>query len=137
MADPIIQMKNIENISNYVVYLNKGDKIPLKLTLDSEILDIANEEINLILKQKIYFKLKMSEGINAENISATSKEKKQEFIKNVMIYLSSDANRWALYTNIKAVQQIFGMKGGSFSIGMEITKEEGIRVFLNVKSNRM
>ena len=54
------QMKNMENLSNYVVYLNKGDKIPLKMTLDSEVLDINNEEINLILKQKVYFRLRMN-----------------------------------------------------------------------------
>lgn len=131
------QMKNIENISNYVAYLNKGNKIPLKITLDSEILDIANEEINLILKQKVYFRLKMPEGVNAEKVSAMSKEEKQIFIKNIMIYLSSDANRWVLYNDIKAVQKVFGIKGGSFSIGMGITKEDGIRVFINVKSNRM
>ena len=59
-------MKDIENISSYVFYLNKGDKIPLKMTLNSELLDIANEEINLILKQKVYFRLRIPEGINIE-----------------------------------------------------------------------
>jgi len=131
------QMKDIENISNYVVYLNKGDKIPLKMTLDSEILDIANEEINLILKQKVYFRLRIPEGINAENNSAMSEEEKQRIIKNIKIYLSSDAKMWALYTDIKAVEQAFGIKGGSVSFGMGITKEDGIRIFLNAKTNRM
>jgi len=131
------QMKNIENISNYVVYLNKGDKIPLKMTLDSEVLDIANEEINLILKQKVYFRLRIPEGINAENKSAMSEKDKQKFFKNFMIYLSSDAKRWAPYTDIKAVEQVFGIKGGSFSFGMGITKEDGIRIFLNAKTTRI
>ena len=131
------QMKDIENISNYVVYLNKGDIIPLKMTLDSEILDIANEEINLILKQKVYFRLRIPEGINAENNSAMSEEEKQRIIKNIKIYLSSDAKMWALYTDIKAVEQAFGIKGGSVSFGMGITKEDGIRIFLNAKTNRM
>ena len=131
------QMKDIENISNYVVYLNKGDIIPLKMTLDSEILDIANEEINLILKQKVYFRLRIPEGINAENNSAMSEEEKQRIIKNIKMYLSSDAKMWALYTDIKAVEQAFGIKGGSVSFGMGITKEDGIRIFLNAKTNRM
>lgn len=131
------QMKDIENISNYIVYINKGDEIPLKMTLDSEILEIANEEINLILKQKVYFRLRVPEGINAENNSVMSEEEKQRNIKNIKIYLSSDAKKWALYTDIKAVEQAFGIKGGSVSFGMGITKEHGIRIFLNAKTNRM
>ena len=131
------QMKNIENISNYVVYLNKGDKIPLKMTLDSEVLDIANEEINLILKQKVYFRLSMPEGINAEKKMAMSEAEKQKFINKIMIYLSLDAIKWAPYTDIKAVEQLCGIKGGSVSFGMGITKEDGLRVFLNAKTNRL
>jgi hypothetical protein len=131
------QMKNIENISNYVVYLNKGYKIPLEMTLDSDVFDIANEEINLILKQKVYFRLRIPEGINAEKKSAMSEADKQKFIKEFLIYLSSDAKRWAPYTDIKAVEQVFGIKGGSVSFGMGITKEDGIRIFLNAKTNRM
>ena len=131
------QMKNIENISDYVVYLNKGDKILLEMTLDSELLDIADEDISLVLKQKVYFRLKMPEGINAEETSAMSEEVKQKYLKSIMIYLSSDAKSWAPYTDIKAVEQIFGIKSGSISIGMGITKEDGIRVHLNVKTNRL
>jgi hypothetical protein len=129
------QMKNIETISDYVVYLNKGDKIPLKMTLDSELIGIDNKKINLILKQKVYFRLRMPEGINAKNRSAISKEEKQEFFKNTMIYLSSDAKRWAPYTDIKAIEKVFGINGGSFSFGMGITKEDGITIFLNAKTN--
>ncbi len=131
------QMKNIENISNYVVYLNKGDKIPIKMILDSELLDITNEEIGLILKQRVYFRLIIPEGLTVENISAMSEEDKQIFYKNFMIYLSADAKNWAPYTDIKAVEHVFGIKGGSFSFGMNVTKENGIRIFLNAKTNRM
>jgi len=130
------QLKSIESISNYVVYLNKGDKISLKMALDSEILDIANEEINLILKQKVYFRLRMPDGINSKKISAMSEEDKQKLFKNIMIYISSDAKMWAPYTDIKAVAQIFGIKGGSFSFGMGIMKKDGITIFLNAKTNR-
>ena len=59
------QMKDIENISDYVFYLNKGDSIPLKMALDSDLIEIADEEINLILKQKVYFRLRMPGGITA------------------------------------------------------------------------
>ena len=131
------QMKNIENISNYVVYLDKGDLIPLKIALDSEILGIADEEINLILKQKIYFRLKMPEGLNADDISSMSEEEKKKHLKEILVYLSPDAIRWAPYTDIKAVAQVFGIKGGSVSFGTGVTKEEGIKIFVRAKTNRM
>jgi len=131
------QIENIENLSNYVIYLNKGDKIPLKVTLDSEVIEIDNEEINLVLKQRVYFRLKIPEGINAENILAMSEENKQKIFKNFMIYLSLDAKSWAPYTDIKAVKKIFGIQGGSVSFGMGITKQEGLRIFLNVKTTKM
>jgi len=52
-----------------------------------------------------------------------------------MIYLSSDAKRWAPYTDIKVVEQVFGIRGGSVSFGMGVTKVEGIKIFLNLKTN--
>ena len=131
------QIKNTDYLANYFVYLNKGDIVPLKMTLDSELLDIANEEINLILKQKVYFRVIIPEGINADDKSAMSEKDKQEFIKNIMIFVSPDAKRWAQYIDIKAVEQLFGIKGGSISFGMGITKEEGLTMSLNAKINRI
>ena len=132
------QITNNENmLFDYVIYLNKGDKIPVKMTLDSEILDIANEQTNLILKQKVYFRLRIPEGIDSEKISTMSEEDKQKLFKNSMLYISSDAKRWAPYTDFKAIEQLFGIKGGSFSIGMGMTKEDGVRMFLNAKTNSM
>jgi t-SNARE complex subunit (syntaxin) len=131
------QMKDVENLSDYVVYLNKGEKIPVKMTLDSEILDLSNEEIELVLKQKVYFRLSMPEGMHAEKKMTMSEAEKQKFLKEIMIYLSLDAIKWAPYTDIKAVEQLFGIKGGSVSFGMGITKEDGLRIFLNLKTNRL
>jgi hypothetical protein len=131
------QMKNIENISNYAIYLDKGDKIPVKLTLDSELVDIADWKCDLILKQKVYFKLKMPEDISAMNQLSMSKRQKRMFLKHIMIYLSPDAKRWIPYTEISAVEKAFGIKGGSISFGMGITHRDGINIFLNAKTNKM
>lgn len=131
------QMKNIENLSDYAIYLNKGDKIPVKMTLESELVDIADAKVDLILKQKVYFRLKMPEGINANNKLSVSKDEQLMFLRYIMIYLSSDAKRWAPYTDINAVERAFGIKGGSISFGMGIMKQDGITIFLSAKTNRM
>jgi hypothetical protein len=130
------QMKNIENISGSVFYLNKGDIIPLKVTLDSEVVDIVNEEIDVILNQKVYFRIGIPEDIEAENNLKMSEENTKDVFKFIMIYLSLDAKSWVPYTDIKAVKTVFGIQGGSVSFGMGLTKEEGVRIFLNAKTTR-
>jgi hypothetical protein len=62
------QIKTIDNITDYVFFLDKGDKLPLKFVLESDILSTSDEEINLVLKQKFYFRLKMPEALNADEI---------------------------------------------------------------------
>lgn len=130
------QMENIEDISDYAFYLDKGDRIPVKMTLDSELVDIADWNCDLVLKQKVYFRLKMPEGINAKNELSMSENEKQMLLRNLMIYLSADAKRWVPYTDIHAAAKAFAIKGGSISFGMGITKQDGINIFLNAKTNR-
>lgn len=131
------QMKNIENISDYAIYLDKGDKIPVIMTLDSELVDIADWQCDLVLKQKVYIRLKMLEDINAKNKLSMSMNEKQMFWRNIMIYLSADSKRWVPYTDIRAAGKAFGIKGGSISFGVGITKQDGLNIFLNAKTNRM
>jgi hypothetical protein len=66
-----------------------------------------------------------------------SENEKQMFLKNILIYLSPDAKRWIPYTDISATEKAFGIKGGSISFGMGITKQDGINIFLNAKTNKM
>ncbi len=130
------QMKNIENIFDYAIYLEPGDKIPVKMTLDSELVDIADWKCDLILKQKVYFRLKMPAGIQNINKLSMSENEKQMFLRNILIYLSPDAKKWAPYTDVRAAAKAFGIKGGSISFGMGISKQDAINLFLNVKTNR-
>lgn len=129
------QMQNVENLSSTIVYLNAGDAIPVKMTLDSELLDIKHEDIHIILKQKMFFRTIIPESFDTEDLSAMSEQERQRFYKSFKIYLSSDSKRWALYTDIKAIEQIFGIKGGAFSFGMGVTKEEGLKLILSAKIN--
>lgn len=130
------QMQNVENLSGCIVYLNAGDAIPVKMKLDSELFDIKHEDIYLILKKKMFFRAIIPEGFDTEDLSIVSEQERQKFYKSFKIYLSSDSKRWALYTDIKAVEQIFGIKGGTFSFGMGVTKEEGLKIFLRARINK-
>ena len=128
------QVGTIENISDYIVYMNKGDIIPLRMTLDSHLVELVSEKIDLILKQKIYFRLNKQIDITAKSISSMSMANKEKLAKNIMIYLSPDAKRWVQYTDFKSVEKIIGIKGGAVSFGMGMDKKEGIKIFLNIKT---
>jgi hypothetical protein len=41
------------------------------------------------------------------------------------------------HTDIRAAEKAFGIKGGSISFGMGITKQDGINIFLNTKTNNI
>ena len=130
------QMKTIENISNYVFYLDEGDTIPLQLTLDSELVDIDDWKCDLLLKQKVYFRLEIPEGMQDINTLQMSENEMQMFLRNILIYLSADAEEWIPYTDIRAAAKAFGIKGGSISFGMGIMEQDAINIFLNVKTNK-
>lgn len=132
------QIKNIDNISDYVVYLDKGDTIPLKISLHSEILDVEEDVINLVLKKKIYFRSNVPDALKSDKASSMSEAEKNKHLKKLKFFISPDAVRWALITDskaIEAVKQVFGIKGGSWSAGLGITNEKGVDAFLMFKTN--
>ena len=57
-------------------------------------------------------------------------------LRNILIYLSADAEDWIPYTDISAAAKAFGIKGGSISFGMGISEQNAIDIFLNVKTNK-
>lgn len=129
------KVKDIDDISAYVVYLNKGDKIPVKLKVDSEILDVEKRQLNLVLKKRVYLRLVWPQGIRADSKSTMTEPEKQALRDKTMIYISSDARQWAPYSDIKAIEKVFGIKGGSLSTGMGITQKDGLNMHLSVKMN--
>lgn len=131
------QTKPTDSLNNYAFYLNEGDSIPIKINLDTEILDISHEKIILTLKRKIYFRLKIPESLNIDDIPKMNEEEIAKLSKEIKVYFSPDAIKWAPYNDIKAVHQLFGIKHGSFSFGMGGTKDEGLTMFLNVKTTHM
>jgi len=129
------QMKLKEDLSRYVIYLDRGDILPVKISLESGLFDAVEEELNLVCQQRVYFRLRIPAGMSEKKIAAMNDKEKQELFRAFMIYISPDAKRWAPYTDIKTVEQLFGIKGGSLSLGMGITKENGLKVLLKMKTN--
>jgi hypothetical protein len=124
------RIQNVDNVSDYVVYLDAGDRIPLKVNLDSSVVHVADHEIDLVLKRRIYFRLTLPDGVDTGDLEEMTEEERQKILRGLRVYLSPDAERWAPYTDLRAVKDVLGIAGGSVSFGMGISKEDGIGMVL-------
>ncbi len=111
-------MDSVDDISEHVFYLDEGDRIGVRVSLDSGFLAIEDSTIDLVLRQKIYFRVKMPVSMKKGGLLRMTEEEKRQLLKHFMVYLSADAKRWARYTDIKAVEELFGTAGGSSSLDL-------------------
>ena len=138
------KLESIPELNNHAVYLNKGDAFPLELSLDTNIVGIKEQKIDVAAKQKLFFMLKMPENLskeelaeleslNKEKLSEMSESDKRKLFENFMLYISKDAVAWAPVYDIKSVKKLFGSKGGAISFGMGMSSKEGIWSRLSVR----
>ncbi len=126
-----IRMNDLNQASEQIICLDKGERIPLKMSMDSDVFELSQGDVHIVLKQKVYLKLQIPELPDGSKM--TEKEK-QAFLTNIRIYLSPDAQNWESYKDLKALENLFGIKGGSFSLGMGVTRQEGVNVYLNLRT---
>ncbi len=132
------------DLNNYAAYVDKGEAIPLDVSLNSSVLEIAQSRLDLVAKQRIYFWIKMAEGLSAseweelrnldmKKISAMSESEKRSLFSKIMVYVSRDAANWAPLYDLKAMKEVLGVKGGTLSFGVMMEKKEGIKSRLVVE----
>ena len=131
------ELNDPQAINNAVGYLNPGDVLPVKLTLTNEWFDTRQSQIDLIAKQKIYFRVCLSKdmtqealdrllSLDHEKLAAMSEKEKQHLFKDTMLYAGKDGKHWAPIKDPAALKQLFGIEGGMMSIGLSINSKEGI-----------
>lgn len=111
-----------------VFYLNKGDTVPLMLSVQTSLVEQVSEKIDLILLKKVYFMI-ITPEMPAGNIDEAQKMK---LMRKMKIYASSDAENWALVQNHNALKKIFGWEKGYLSFGFGISKEQGVHATLGL-----
>lgn len=78
-SDKIIhysQLKSYDetrNLNNCVFYVNKGETIPLKLSVETDFMDFKQDQIDIIAKQKLYFMIEMPEKLSADELAKLNK----------------------------------------------------------------
>jgi hypothetical protein len=153
-SDHIIHFNSFQKVDDpaildtYAGYLEKGDTFPLELSLNSDIIGISEKKVNMVVKERIYFRLKMPanttkeklfefKNLSKETVSKMSESERQELFKDFMVYLSKDGIHWAAYNDLAAIKGIFGIKGGSISLGMGMGEKDGIWSFLNIEMSKL
>jgi hypothetical protein len=111
-----------------VFYLNKGDTVPLMLSVQTSLVEPVSEKIDLVLLRKVYFMIVTPE-MPAGDID---EQQKMKLMRKMKIYASSDAKNWALVRNRNALKKIFGWDKGYLSFGFGITKEQGVHATLGL-----
>lgn len=131
--------------NEYVVYVNKGDTIPLALSMDTDFMEFKQDHVDLVAKQKLYFRVKTPKNLSAaemeklshldaRSISEMSSEQRAELLREYMLYVSRDAVHWAPLYGSKAYREVLGFKEGSFSFGVMASDTKGVGVSLDIRT---
>jgi hypothetical protein len=131
-ADKIVHYSKISEITgdvgNYAFYIETGDKIPVLLNVETGFARAANK-VELISSTKLYFRMDIPAGIEKMD-----EKERNKAIRDIRIYISKDAVNWTPYTDLNAVKKMLGIENGSVSYGASITREEGLKLNVDIKA---
>jgi hypothetical protein len=139
-------LKDADAINRYAACLHEGDIIPLNIEVESDVLDIAQDQVDLILKHETYFRIALPPDISQqelEKIMTLDQEKmmqltldeKKTLFDGIMIYISPDATRWAPLNDARAVQEVFGLQGGVVGLSVAMSETEGVQALFSFKTD--
>jgi len=127
------QFKHTNDISNHAFYLDKGDKVLVAMKLDSKIADMSDNQLELTLKKRVYFRMQLPAGFTMDDFSKLTEQERRKLYQKDIIHLSADAKTWAPYTDGKAIQQLFGINGGALSLGIAL-EQDNIELMVGIVS---
>jgi hypothetical protein len=139
----LTHLDKAESLNDYAFFINKGETIPLEIAFDSDFAAFKQEKIDIVAKKKLYFLIKMPRdlspeqlaalnSVDAKTVSQWSDEERREFLKNYMLYLSTDALHWAPLNNRNAMRKVLRYKAGTISLGMKASTTEGLGASLYI-----
>ncbi len=138
------KLNNPADIKKYAGYLDKGDTFPLELNFDNDTVGFRQKSIDVEIKQRLYFMMKMPENPTKEeldrlgklNFEKMSESELMDFFSRYMLYVSKDAEHWAPMYDWPALKQVLGIKRGTFSFGVGMEKDKGVKSVFTVKTEK-
>jgi hypothetical protein len=132
------KMDGVENLGSYAGYINKGDKFPLTINFENDIIEANLKTIDIVAKKKIYFMVQLPSALSSESLARFDKHNSElcnsesDIFKGFTIYLSNDAENWAYAWDWKGLKKAFGIGTGTFSYGVGISQDEGLTASLGL-----
>ena len=144
--DRFLALKDPAAINSHATYLDTGDTIPLKLDVKNDLFGLVQKQVDLVAKQKIFFRVTLPEdmseeklsqllSLTPERLSEMTPSEKQALFKDMMLSASKDGEHWAPLNDIRAMKEIFGIKGGELSLGLAMSETEGVWAVFSMKMN--
>jgi len=133
------------NLNDYVLYINKGESIPLKISMETDFMEFKQGHIDIVAKQTLYFRIKMPENLSgdelakltklgARDFSEMSDAQRAKFLKDYMLFVSKDAVNWAPLYGSKAYRKVLGFRGGLLSFGVMASTTDGLEASLDIQT---
>lgn len=133
------------DIKNYAIYVNQGETIPMKISMESDFMDFKQKQIDLIAREKLYFMVEMPENLSpdeweklkkldAHSFSNMTDEERAAFLKKFMIHISRDGLTWAPLFGGHAYREVLGFREGRISFAVMASTDDGLGVSLNIKT---
>lgn len=131
-------------LSSMVAYLQPGDRIPLAMHLESDWLELDQDQnLDLVVKHMFYLRMVMPENAPPEIMEKpfpdddhplTPQEEAElnALFAGSMLYASGDGVKWAPVHDIPTLQEVFGIQGGDFSLGMGVNTIDGAWASISV-----
>jgi len=134
------------NPNNYVVMVEKGERIPIELHLESELASFAQDRVELELKERLYFRLEAPEHMTAEDwrrldamktndFSRMDRASLMAFLRRYMLFISRDSVHWAPISGVAACKEVVGIKSGEFFLGLMASSESGVQASFTMKTH--
>jgi len=64
------KLEKVASLYNTVAYVDKGETIPMEISLESDFVGLKDKKVDFILKERIYFILRMPENLSSEELTA-------------------------------------------------------------------
>lgn len=138
------KFETVNQINNSVFYLQQGDVIPLKISLDTQWFTLKQSQLDLIAQQKLYFrivlpkdmsdeKLQQLQALDEAGLARLNENEKKELFDGLMLFASRNANSWAPIGDPKALKEVLGIGNGSVSFGAAFNEDKGLWTNLVIK----
>ena len=110
----------------------RGDSIPLQIGINTGVASLQEKILHLQLKQDCYLLFTLPDRELACYRRTTDPAARKKLLRQMRILASGDGKKWAPLSSWRHLKQVFGIRQGTISAGLEISPETGLTATLQL-----